>query len=130
MADQLTQIKSCSLGTGVRSVQWNDSGTSVKTKADANVYATGQKRTAATVTVTVTFQDQEQAQAVAMGVEATLTAVGVQVNGASDVTLTVLKFMPLSVSPTLNHDTEGTATVTGEATSADGTTSPVSLASA
>ena len=130
MADQLVQIATCSLGTGVRSIQWNDSGTSVKTKADANVYATGQKRTAATVSVTITYQDQEQAQAVALGTEVTLTATGNQVNGAGVATLTVVQFMPLSVSPTINHDSEGTATVTGEATSVDGTTSPITLATA
>ncbi len=127
MSEQLVGISASSLGSGLKSVQWSDAGTRVGTRADDDVYDTAQKRVGGDVSVTLTFQDQEAMQAVALGTEATFTADGDRVSTGVPVTLTVVKFMPISDDGTLNHDTEGTASITGTAASVDGQTSPVSL---
>ncbi len=129
MSDQAVRVKTCVHGsttiTGVTEFDYDDSGASVKNRADNETYATAQLRVTADVTGSITGINQEDFAGVALGASETLVITGVQVSDGTDVVITVSNCMMLGNTGGLSHSAEGAAGLTWEATSADGTASPI-----
>jgi hypothetical protein len=129
MSDQAVRVKTCTFNsvaiTGVTEFDYDDSGSSVKNRADNETYATDQLLVTADVTGSITGIDQEEFSGAALGTSATLVVVGIQVSDGSDVTITVSNCMMLGNTAGLSHSSEGAAGLTWEATSSDGSTSPI-----
>jgi len=129
MSEQAVRVKTCVYNslpiTGVTEFDYDDSGASVKNRADNETYATDQLRVTADVTGSITGIDQATFAGAALGISETLVITGVQVSDGADVIITVSKCMMLGNTGGLSHSSEGAAGLSWEATSADGSTSPI-----
>lgn len=132
MSDQLVQVSSFKIGaitiTGVTAFTYAEAGTTVSNRADAEIYHTGKFLAAIDVTWGATGIDQQTFAGVTLGGNDTIEVVGKSVSSGSNVTITLVHGMVTGFDTGQNHSSDGTATMTGEAYSADGTTSPISFA--
>lgn len=133
--EQVVQISSCvftpASGTGVtmetiQSVSYTDGITqTVKTGGDDAIYDTDIKATGASCSGSISAMDQEGFDAVPRGDKGALVYKGVKVSDDSDVTITISDCMMLQVSPSLDSKAAGSVSLSFEAVSSDGSTSPV-----
>ena len=132
MSEQLVQISACTFNsvaiTGITAFSYDDAGTSVKSRADGETRATAQKLVLSDTTGSIEGIDQETFAGVSFGTSSTLVVTGKQVSDDASVTITVSNCMLLGHSAGVNHSSEGTASITWEATSPDGSTSPIAYA--
>jgi hypothetical protein len=131
MSDQVVQVKTATYNitaiTGNLTFTYSESGATVSNRADAEIYQTGKKLVTVDVSGTLAGIDQEGYAAITLGDSQTLTIVGKQVSDDSDVTITISNVMFTGNDGTVNHSSEGGATLNWEAYSADGTTSPIAF---
>ena len=135
MASKVTQIKSITYGAtaiaGNMTVAWDDGVDNIiRNKFDDALYATGAKATAASTTGTISGIDFREVQSLTMGGSDSLVFVGIDVSTGTDVTVTIVNTMLLKPSGSIEHDGDGSSSLTFEAFSADGDTSPVSVVTA
>ena len=130
-SEQIVQISSCAIGataiTGVTAVSYTETATTVSNRADAEIYQTGKKVVSVDVSGTISGIDQETFAEVGIGTTGSLVFTGKKVSDNADKTTTILNCVVTGIDPTQNHSTEGSVTLTFEAYSADGTTSPISF---
>ena len=131
MSDQLVQVSSFKIGTvvftSVTDFTYAEAGTTVTNKADSEIYGTGKFLTDIDVTWGATGIDQQTFAGAVLGGDETVEVKGKSVSSGSEVTITVVHGMVVGFDIGQSHSSEGTATMSGEAHSADGTTSPISF---
>ena len=131
MSEQVVNVKSATYNltgiTGNLTFTYNEAGSTVSTRADAEIYQVGKKLVTVDVSGTLAGIDPEGYSAIALGDQQTLVVVGTQVSDGSDVTITISNCMFVSNDGTINHSSESGSTLSWEAHSADGTTSPIAF---
>ena len=113
--------------TDVRSIRWSEDRDVIRARADDDLYDTIAEFGGAAVAGTVSFRDPVQAAAFA-GQGGTLSCAFTGIGGGADRTLTVANCSTGGACSVGAHDAVAAAAVPFVARSADGTTSPVSLA--
>jgi hypothetical protein len=113
--------------TDVLSIDWGEDRAPINARADDDVYDTIAEFGGATVTGSVSFRDPVQAQSFANRT-ATLSCGFKGMGGGSDRTLTITNCSTGGARHLVGRDAAANAVVPFTARSADGTTSPVSLA--
>jgi hypothetical protein len=120
------QIGSCAV-TDVLSIDWGEDRTPIHARADDDLYDTIAEFGAATVIGSVTFRDPVQAQSLA-NKSGTFSCSFKGMGGGQDRTLTIANCSTGGPRHVVGRDAVANAVVPFTARSADGTTSPVSLA--
>ncbi len=113
--------------TDVLSIRWSEDRAVIRARADDDLYDTIAEFGGASVAGTVTFRDPVQAAAFA-GEAGTLLCAFAGIGGGADRTLTIANCATGGARNAGGHDAVATAAVPFVARSADGTTSPVTLA--
>ena len=131
-SEQIVQVSTCTVNsvtvTGVTAFSYTESGTTVSNRADAEVYQTGKFLAAVDVSGSITGIDQNSFADIGTGVEGSIVVAGKKVSDGSTVTITIVNCVTTGVDVGQNHSSEGSASLTFEAFSADGSTSPISFA--
>lgn len=113
--------------TDVLSVDWGEDRTPINARADGDLYDTIAEFGAASVIGSVTFRDPVQAESFATN-SGTLSCSFTGLGGGEDRTLTITNCTTGGARHVVGRDAVANAVVPFAARSADGTSSPVSLA--
>lgn len=128
-SDQIVQVVSCLHGAvtikGNLTFTFTETGATVSNRADAEIYVTGKKLVTVDTSGSLSGIDAASYAAIVKGVEDSLVVTGKQVSDDSTVTITITKAMFITNSGTINHSSEGGASLDWEATSSNGTLSPI-----
>ena len=117
--------------TASTTVDWSEQGRVVPlAPGDAAMWSPGTLVTDRSCTFSVGFLDDDSLQDadIALGADGSLVAHGKDPAGGGDSVLTILNCVILSKGGNLGSGAEAGFTISGEAYSADGTTTPASMA--
>lgn len=131
-SDQIVQVTTCTVNavavTGVTGFTYSETGTTVSSRGDGELYHTGKFLAAVDVAGSITGINQNSFADIGSGAVGDIVVTGKLVSDGSVITVTIVNCTTTGFDVGQNHSSDGSASLPFEAHSADGSTSPISFA--